>query len=175
MKREKKQVTKKKTIRQKKKENKKNRSTKKPTIKTNSDKVNSNLINLTHLLIGSNQRKKKIMKEKKNKNKFTLTNDQLAQLESNHSFYENKTVEQLKAILKKNNQVSSGSKSDLVERCSQGKLLGALPNCPECFGGKLRFNIKTGEYKCPGFMDDTDFRSCSYKTFTGIQRNKWED
>ena len=33
--------------------------------------------------------------------------------------------------------------------------------CTGCGGGKLRFDRKTGIYKCPGYMDDEDFKHCS--------------
>jgi hypothetical protein len=43
--------------------------------------------------------------------------------------------------------------------------------CSACGGGKLRFDRKTGIYKCPGFMDDEDFRNCNVSyTITEIIR-----
>jgi hypothetical protein len=56
-----------------------------------------------------------------------------------------------------------------------GKLLGALPICPVCFKGKLRFKMSTSEYKCPGYMDDTDFKFCKFKATEGVTRNEWSD
>jgi hypothetical protein len=32
-------------------------------------------------------------------------------------------------------------------------LLGAIPNCSSCAGGKLRFNYQEGTYSCPGYME----------------------
>lgn len=39
-----------------------------------------------------------------------------------------------------NNQPKTGNKTELAERCADGKLLGRTPSCSECGGGKLRFN-----------------------------------
>ncbi len=34
-------------------------------------------------------------------------------------------------------------------------LLGAIPNCSSCAGGKLRYNLLEGTYTCPGYMEGT--------------------
>jgi predicted RNA-binding Zn-ribbon protein involved in translation (DUF1610 family) len=62
-----------------------------------------------------------------------------------------------------NNQPKTGNKTELIERCADGKLLGSIPRCPECGGGRLRFDKVTGDYKCPGYMEDVAFRSCNRK------------
>ena len=69
-------------------------------------------------------------------------------------------MDQLKNILVINHQPKTGNKSELVEKCADGKLLGQIPLCKSCGGGKLRFNSTTGIYKCPGYMDDEDFKRC---------------
>ncbi|KAL4483917.1 hypothetical protein ABPG72_013923 [Tetrahymena utriculariae] len=71
-----------------------------------------------------------------------------------------KTVAQLKTILKANNQTQKGTKEVLLEKVADGYTLGAIPQCTKCGGGKLRFNKSTGEYSCPGFMEDTDKVDC---------------
>lgn len=53
-----------------------------------------------------------------------------------------------------NGQPKTGNKGDLIEKCADGELLGRIPLCSACGGGKPRFDGKTGIYKCPGFMDD---------------------
>ena len=40
----------------------------------------------------------------------------------------------------KNRQAKVGNKSELAERCADGKLLGAIPTCSACGGGRLRFD-----------------------------------
>jgi hypothetical protein len=107
---------------------------------------------------------------------FQFTETQKNLLDLYEKEFNKKSIGQLKAILRENNQIMSGNKGDLVERCSQGKLLGALPCCSKCGGGKLKFNIKTGVYFCPGYMDDTEFRNCSFKAdFKDVIRNPWID
>ncbi len=57
---------------------------------------------------------------------------------------------------------------------ADGKLLGKIPNCTSCGGGKLRFNRETGIYICPGYMDDDVFKHCSKKySMSEIERESW--
>jgi len=51
----------------------------------------------------------------------------------------------------------------LAAKCADGKLFGRIPGCPKCAGGKLRFDSEKGSYKCPGYMEDTDFKNCGAK------------
>lgn len=43
---------------------------------------------------------------------------------------------QLKDILRKNLQSMSGNKDDLVLKVADGIVLGRIPRCPNCFGGR---------------------------------------
>jgi hypothetical protein len=122
----------------------------------------------------------KIAKARKTKaltiTNFKFSDSQKKQLNQFEAVFSKKSIVELKSILKENNQIQSGSKSDLVDRCSQGKLLGSLPMCSKCSGGKLRFNVKTGQYYCPGYMDDTDFINCGFRAnFEDVLRNPWID
>lgn len=45
------------------------------------------------------------------------------------------TLGQLKDHLRANKQIMAGKKDELVERCADGELLGALPKCPRCLQG----------------------------------------
>lgn len=83
------------------------------------------------------------------------------------------------------------STADLVARVSQAmvrhlahatcvndadmwQVLGAIPTCPSCGGGKPDFNIATEMYSCPGYFDDTDFQRCFRKFgFSDITRGPW--
>ena len=60
----------------------------------------------------------------------------------------------------KNHQPKTGAKDVLATICADGKFFGRIPNCPSCAGGKLRFDCEKGTYKCPGYMEDTEFRHC---------------
>lgn len=85
-----------------------------------------------------------------------------------------KTFLELKEICKKNEQLVSGSKLDLVERVADGRTLGRIPKCSVCGIGILRFNQRSGRYYCPGFMQYNIWKSCG-KSYDGkdIQRLEW--
>jgi len=62
----------------------------------------------------------------------------------------------------------------MAERCADGKILGQIPVCQHCGGGKPRFNSKTGIYTCPGYMDDDEFRHCNASSnMDEVKRNPW--
>lgn len=87
-----------------------------------------------------------------------------------------KTNAELKEMLKKNDQTCTGTKDDLIEKIADGKVLGKIPRCPSCFGGRLRFDFKSGVYSCPGYRDDTDFHNCHKKyQMNEIKRDPWID
>ena len=44
--------------------------------------------------------------------------------------------QQLKDLLKKNLQSMTGNKDDLIRKCADGSVLGRIPRCPKCFGGR---------------------------------------
>ena len=72
--------------------------------------------------------------------------------------------------------LKTGNKDELIEKICDGKILGQIPRCPSCFGGRPKFNYMTGKYYCSGFRDDEDFVNChkSY-TLTEITRDAWVD
>jgi len=113
-------------------------------------------------------------KSAKQRAKEFLSNDQKKLLTKYIQEYSSLNVNELKELLAKNRQVKTGSRGELLNRCAEAKLLGGLGNCPKCMGGRLKFNIKTGEYYCKGYMDDEVFKNCSYKAVTG-ERTKWEE
>lgn len=151
-----------------------NKTSKKKEVITKNDKVSSLIKEKVKKVMMSNEKPKRVKKTEKTP-RFTISQSDKTKLKENEDFFERKTIGELKLILKQNNQVCSGTKNVLTERCAQGKLWGALPNCPICFGGKLRFNIKTGEYLCPGYMNDTDFVFCKYRVTDGVLRNPWRE
>lgn len=85
---------------------------------------------------------------------------------------------QLKAMLCKNKMLMSGRKDELVERIAEGQVLGAIPTCPKCGKGKLRWDRMTGEYKCPGYLDEVDgvriIKRCGFKSKT-VKRKAWKE
>ena len=84
------------------------------------------------------------------------------------------TVKELKEVLTANSQFKSGNKEELAAKCADGKLLGSIPLCPSCGGGRPRFDKSTKTYKCNGYMDDDCFRNChKVFEFDEIQRKEW--
>lgn len=81
------------------------------------------------------------------------------------------TTDKLKELLRANGQVVSGTKGVLVARAADGKAFGALPRCPTCHAGKIKF--ENGVYRCPGYMDDDTFMSCMFTADT-VERNAWK-
>lgn len=74
------------------------------------------------------------------------------------------TNQELKDTLRKNLQSMSGNKDELVEKVADGIVLGRIPRCPKCFGGRPKFDFKKGTYYCSGYRDDEDFKNC-HSTF----------
>jgi hypothetical protein len=72
-------------------------------------------------------------------------------------------------------QSMSGNKDELIEKVADGRVLGRIPRCPKCFGGRPKFTFRAGTYHCSGYRDDTDFINC-HNTFelNEITREKWE-
>lgn len=87
-----------------------------------------------------------------------------------------KTNNDLKEICRKNGQKVTGTKNELIDRVADGKILGAIPKCPSCGGGRPKWDAKTATYKCPGYMEDSDFVNCNKKfSANDIQRTSWQD
>ena len=51
------------------------------------------------------------------------------------SKYSVMTIAELKRHLRANAQMLTGKKAELVDRCVDGELRGALPKCPKCVQG----------------------------------------
>ena len=82
---------------------------------------------------------------------------------------------EMKEILRKNDQTVGGTCEELAAKIADGKILGKIPRCPSCYGGKLKFSYQTGTYSCPGFVDDLVFRNCQKKfSMAEIKRDKFE-
>lgn len=84
------------------------------------------------------------------------------------------TVSKLKELLRINDQKISGTKEELVQRVAECQVLGAIPRCPDCQGGHLRFDQNSGVYSCPGYMDeDGEYRRCGFKS-KQVDRVAWK-
>lgn len=155
----------------------------KPAVRSIYDRATSAIKDKVKKIFRSNEKMKKfvrnttrnIHKPSVAKPKLSISYIEEREIDKYIMVFFRKSIRELRDLLKKNHQISSGVKGDLVNRVAQAKVLGCLPNCPVCGGGKLRFNIQTGEYRCPGYMDDTTFRYCGFRTFSGIERTPWID
>ncbi|EGR30422.1 poly polymerase family protein, putative [Ichthyophthirius multifiliis] len=110
----------------------------------------------------------------KNRQVMGYTDEQLDLYNQYKEFYGEKTSTELKQILHINDQAKTGNKQQLIDKCADGKTLGKIPKCPICHGGKLRFDYINGNYKCPGYMEDEEFKYCN-KLFSmeDIERQEW--
>jgi hypothetical protein len=102
------------------------------------------------------------------------TTDQLEKFKDIKESLKLKNNQELKDLLRKNDQSMSGNKDDLIEKVADGMVLGKIPRCSSCFGGRLRFDYKRGVYNCPGYRDDADYHNC-HKVFTlkEVTRDPW--
>lgn len=50
------------------------------------------------------------------------------------------TLPELKNMLKKNDQYTTGCKDQIVCKVADGITLGKIPRCKKCFGGKYYFD-----------------------------------
>jgi hypothetical protein len=83
---------------------------------------------------------------------------------------------ELKDMCRKNSMKVSGTKPELVERIADAMVLGVIPKCPHCGGGRPKLDPKTMTYHCAGYRDDVDFVNC-HKTipYSELKREPWQD
>ena len=79
----------------------------------------------------------------------------------------------LKALLRKNDQLVTGTRAELVARVIDRVTHGNLPRCPQCFLGRMKMQ-QDGTMACPGGYDDDEYKACGYLALTGsIERPAW--
>jgi hypothetical protein len=118
--------------------------------------------------------------KKGRKGKRVMSADQIKMKELREELNQLKLPE-LKDMLTKNDQKTSGKKSDLVERIADGKMYGALPRCPDCGGAVLKVKYARkyghsgqGDFSCPGYFEDKTFVRCTH-TSQNEKRPAWKD
>lgn len=112
------------------------------------------------------------------KNQGVLSDADFESIEASKEELNKKSIEQLKAMLAKNNLAKTGTKAELVERVAENKVLGSLTVCPTCSVGKLKWNRSDGSVTCPGFFDDIAgmYKRCKGPSKdTPVKRIPWED
>eukprot|EP01083_Nonionella_stella_P029995 82361_1 len=120
--------------------------------------------------MGPGLRKKKRESIAKEKARFKVVHKKMKKWE----------LEKLKRILRLNGQKVSGTKKDLIERCTDGEMYGALPRCSKCRSGRLRVKYAaqwghggSGTFTCPGFFVDDEFSTCG-NVQDSADRTKWK-
>jgi len=91
-----------------------------------------------------------------------------------------KTVSELQTMLEINKQKKTGRKAELIERCIDGILNGAIPRCPKCAAqgrgnrSYLKYSAETGCYSCGGVYDKTAQRKieCDFSS-KDVRRTPW--
>ena len=105
--------------------------------------------------------------------------DEVKKRQETEARYSGLSVDALKAMCALNGQIKGGNKADLVVRCTDGKLYGALPRCTLCGIGLLKVVYATkyghggqGRFTCPGGYDDDAYVRCSL-TADAVERKPW--
>lgn len=116
--------------------------------------------------------KKKAAKGKK----FVYSASQQSKYDEIVDDLKSSTIDALKTMLRTNEQLLKGNKQELINRIADAKVLGRVPRCPRCSGGRPKWIPDESCYRCPGFQDDDAFKFCNKKyTFEELPREKWID
>ena len=88
-----------------------------------------------------------------------------------------KSGNELKELARKNDQRVSGTKGELAERLAHQVILGKVARCPNCGGGKPKFDVASANFFCTGYMDELDYIPCgsvfSHEKFGATMREPW--
>eukprot|EP00811_Abedinium_folium_P007057 NODE_16510_length_990_cov_8.891078.p1 GENE.NODE_16510_length_990_cov_8.891078~~NODE_16510_length_990_cov_8.891078.p1 ORF type:complete len:274 (+),score=76.32 NODE_16510_length_990_cov_8.891078:97-918(+) len=99
---------------------------------------------------------------------------QFQQVQKHEAELAGHTLAQMAAELAKNEQVKTGKKDELVQRIAEGRVLGALPLCPKCTKGKIKWSRVGGIFSCPGGVDEDGApRRCNFRA-TELERPAWK-
>eukprot|EP01094_Clydonella_sp_ATCC50884_P003615 TRINITY_DN1275_c0_g1_i3.p1 TRINITY_DN1275_c0_g1~~TRINITY_DN1275_c0_g1_i3.p1 ORF type:complete len:1010 (-),score=329.36 TRINITY_DN1275_c0_g1_i3:98-3097(-) len=84
------------------------------------------------------------------------------------------SMAEVKEMLLLNMQSVSGGDDDVVRRCAQGMVFGALEKCPKCKAGNLHFEDHTDTWRCSNFS--SSWAKCQYSSvgFSSAQRRTFE-
>jgi len=104
------------------------------------------------------------------------TSDEIGKIDVANALFCTLSIDALKQCLRANDQLLSGNKADLVERCVDRKVYGNLPRCPQCGIGRLKCSYSrkyghsgNGLFTCPGGYDDDEYKRCSYRSATAVR------
>lgn len=112
-----------------------------------------------------------------------LTEAEFAQVQANQEALGKRTVPELRAMLEVNGQGGGNGKPKdvLVERIAEMQVLGALPKCPRCKGGRqgkggnLAWSRATGDYTCSGYFGRSGPVKCNGPRADAVARQPWQE
>lgn len=131
--------------------------------------------------------KKKAAPKKKKKSDVEMVKHEVVPLtkeaKANAAIYEKykkMTVSELKEYLRANEQLLMGKKLELVDRCVDGEVNGALGRCNLCGQGKLILETMSDApvFMCKGYFDeefDTAVRCNAIVDSSAVERSPWKE
>lgn len=69
-------------------------------------------------------------------------------------------------------KLQGGNKDELASRIAESKVLGVIPQCKACGGGRPKW--MNGYWTCLGYLDDTDWSECFFVD-REIERVDWKE
>lgn len=89
--------------------------------------------------------------------------------------FERHSIKTLQRMLALNEQATSGTKAELIERIEEClREGGGAPSCPSCQKGRLRLGDES--WTCPGFFEGRTFKYCPFKApINEIARLPWRE
>lgn len=103
-----------------------------------------------------------------------MTPEQFQRFLCLYDIYETKTPDELRTELRNNQQKTTGSKKQLVERCAEGKVMGAMPLCAQCGKGYPVPDEKRKGFVCKGYREHGQWSRCGHFA-KDLQRADWQD
>jgi len=107
---------------------------------------------------------------KKAPKKIPVSKEDSALITKNKKKLQDNSIKGLKDMCKRNNMVQTGNKDELIEKIASSMVLGVIPKCPTCGGGRPKY--QNGFWFCEGYRDDTDWTDCHF-VGTEIARENW--
>jgi hypothetical protein len=123
--------------------------TKKPSLKKKTQKITKKPVKKQEKTKKLRKSVKKVEKKKKSKKevktKMGYTKDELKKYkEIVKEYFEDKSIADLKEMLRINNQSRTGDKNTLCQRIADGIIKGQIPRCSKCGGGFLKYDYNKG-------------------------------
>jgi len=109
---------------------------------------------------------------KKAPKSFQISKENKALISKKKKDLDSYSVATLKSMLRHNELIQSGNKDELISRISESIVLGSIPKCTTCGGGRPKY--QSGFWFCEGYKDDVDWRDCHWIDLE-VDRKEWLD